>query len=165
MTSREATKRLDAFADDPLLFISNLIIPGAGGPRVFGEVMADFQAEWFAAIAPSLVDLAHRRVAKLRRFWNERIKGGSKDSDIGCCLLWLLAFSPLPLLIECGAKDRDQIDELRTAIRDVVRLNPWLEGTADNRWLKVEKTRIVNLRTGAECRFLTSDADVCQPRD
>ena len=158
MSKTAAQTNLERLAVDPMLFFKSLTIPAAGGPQPFGNLMADFQAEWFATIAPSLIDLAHRRVAKLRRFWNERVKGASKDSDIGLCLLWLLVFSKLPLRIECGARDRDQIDELRGAMRDVVKLNLWIEGTAASPWIKVERNRISNVRTAAECKFLTSDS-------
>ena len=75
------------FASDPLAFIDALIIPSARGAKPFAEVMAPHQREWFEAIAPSLVAVATGKHPPIGKFWSERTKGGSKDSDIACASL------------------------------------------------------------------------------
>lgn len=118
---------LKQFAADPLAFFNALVIPSAFGNKPFSEVMADHQRDWFQAIAPSLIALAKGEAPPIGRFWSERTKGGSKDSDCGLCLLWLLAFSRQSLDMQTGAADRDQAAELKKAMTDVLNLNPWLK--------------------------------------
>lgn len=140
------------YAADPMLFLSDLVIPGARGAVRFGDVMADFQREWFAAVAPSLAAVACGERPPLGRFWVERTKGASKDSDLACCLLWLLAFTSRPLSCQVGAADQDQADELRKAARDILHLNPWLGGR-----VKVQSWRLVCDATGATAEIIAAD--------
>src|SRR5215207_4509025 len=99
---------LKAFAADPLAFFDALLIPSAHGVRPFGDVMApEGQRDWFKAIAPSLLAVANGERPPIGRFWTERTKGGSKDSDAACVLLWLLAFCRRKLDMQVGAADRD----------------------------------------------------------
>ena len=81
------------FAADPLAFFNMLRIPSAHGTKRFSQVMGDFQRKWFAVVAPSLLAVAAGKQPPITRFWSERTKGASKDSDCACVLLWLLAFS------------------------------------------------------------------------
>jgi hypothetical protein len=140
------------FAADPLAFIRALTIPSAHGPRRFGDCMAAFQAEAFADIAPAMLAVARGERPEPARFWWERTKGGSKDSDLACVLLWLLAFSPRPLACQVGAADADQADELRKAAKAILRLNPWLGEV-----LKVQAWSIVNGQTDSVCDIIASD--------
>src|SRR6185503_3267656 len=86
------------------------------------------------------------------RFWWEATKGASKDSDLACCLLWLLAFTARPLLCQVGAADADQAGELRKAAKDVLRLNPWLTTRVE-----ILNWRIVCDATGASCEIIAAD--------
>src|SRR5690606_18133481 len=97
-----------------------LTIPSAHGPMPFKDCMADYQRHWFGAIAPSLLAVSRGEKPPIGRFWTERTKGASKDTDAGCCLLWLLAFSRAKLDMQVGAADRDQAAELKKAIADVI---------------------------------------------
>lgn len=114
------------YATDPLAFFDALTIPSALGVKRFGDCMADFQREWFKAVAPSLLALSRGEVPPIGRFWTERTKGASKDSDVALCLLWLLAFSKVKLDAQVGAADREQAQELQKAASDILRLNEWL---------------------------------------
>src|SRR5262249_8332932 len=114
--------KLKHWAADPLAFIESLKIPSAHGPQSFGVCMASFQREWFKAITPALLPIAKGEKPPIGRYWTERTKGGSKDSDIACCLLWLLAFATRRLEAQVGAADADQADELRKAARDILAL-------------------------------------------
>jgi hypothetical protein len=140
------------YAREPLAFIEALIIPSASGPQRFGDVMADFQRDWFATVAPSLLAVAYGHKPPITRFWCERTKGASKDSDIACCLLWLLAFTTVPLDCQVGAADRDQAAELRKAATDIIYLNPWLGPR-----IEAQTWRLVCEATASACDIIASD--------
>jgi hypothetical protein len=143
---------LQSFAADPRAFRESLIIPGGRGPARFGEVMADFQRRDFEALDPALVALRNGVQPPLGRFFLERTKGASKDSDAAVILLWLLAFSPRPLAAQVGAADQDQSDELRKAAKGILRLNSWLAEMVEARnW------SLLNPRTGSLCDIIAAD--------
>jgi len=140
------------FATDPLAFFNALVIPSAHGPRPFAEVLADHQRNWFKALAPSLVAIANSKTPPTGRFWTERTKGGSKDSDAACVLLWLLAFSRQKLDMQVGAADRDQALELKKAACDILRLNDWLATR-----IEVQAWSLLCRATGSECTIVAAD--------
>lgn len=147
-----STDRLQTYAADPLVFVADLVIPSAHGPMRFGDCWADFQREWFQAVAPSLVAVARGERPPIGRFWVERTKGASKDADLAVCLIWLLAFTRRPLDCQVGAADQDQADELRKAARDVLRLNPWLAER-----VTLQNWRILCQATDSGCDIVASD--------
>lgn len=140
------------FATDPIAFLDALVIPSAKGRKPFKEVMGDYQREWFKTIAPSLVAVCKGETPPIGRYWVERTKGGSKDSDVGLCLLYLLAFSTVKLDMEVGAADKEQAGEMKKAMEDVLRLNSWL---ADR--VEVQSWHVVCKATGSQCRILATD--------
>lgn len=144
--------KLQLFAVNPMQFFESLVVPSAHGNRRFGEIMAEHQREWFEAIAPSLVSVSKGQRPDIGRFWSERSKGGSKDSDIGCVLLWLLAFSKQKLDCQVGAADRDQAGELKKAMADILRLNSWLAQRVE-----VQSWTVLCRATGSECTIVASD--------
>src|SRR4029453_19012092 len=77
----------------------------------------------FAAIAPSLLALARGDVALIRRYWWERTKGASKDSDCAVAILWLLAFAPRSVRVQVGAYDQQQASELRYIIKSILAID------------------------------------------
>lgn len=126
--------------DDPMLFIRGLLIPSAHGPQVFAKCMADFQLKSFKRIVPSLKALRDGREPPRRRFWIERTKGASKDSDLACCLLWLLTFPTRPLYLQVGAADKDQAGIVRRRMEDILVYNPWL-----NEHVQIQSYRVKNM--------------------
>src|SRR5262245_5806938 len=134
--------RLREVASDPCKFREALIIQAARGPARFGDCMADFQRRDFAALDSALLALRDGKTPPTGRYWWERTKGASKDSDLAVALLWLMAFSPRPLACQVGAADQDQADELRKAAKSILRLNGWLRSLLD-----AQAWRIVNERT------------------
>lgn len=132
--------------------MESLTIPSAHGSKPFREVMAPYQREWFQAIAPSLLAIARGEKPPLGRFWCERTKGGSKDSDVGRCIEWLMAFCPHKLHVIVGASDRDQAGEAKRAIEDDLRLNPWL-----GQRIEVQSWTLLCRATGSECNIVASD--------
>jgi hypothetical protein len=139
------------FASDPTAFRDHLVIPSARGPARLGQVLADFQRADFAALDPALIALARGDQPEPQRFWWERTKGASKDTDAAVALLWLLAFSPRPLAGQVGAADQDQAGEVRKACRDILRLNGWLAS------IEVQQWSILNKRTGSSCAIIAAD--------
>lgn len=143
-------------AADPAVFRDPLVIPSAHGARRFGEVMADFQRRDFAALDPSLLALVRGDKPPVSRFWIERTKGGSKDSDLATCLLWLLAFSRRPLRIQIGANDQQQADEVRLIVRQILRIDaPLNRVLADV--IEIQSNKIINKTTGSVAEILTAD--------
>src|SRR5262245_34602452 len=133
---------LRRFASDPAAFRSELVIPGAHGPTRFGQAMADFQKLDFAALDAAFVALSKGEQPPIDRYWLERTKGASKDTDLAVSLLWLLAFSRRAITAQVGAADQDQADELRKAAKGILRLNSWL-----GELLEIQSWSIINRHT------------------
>ncbi len=148
---------LRPFITDPANFQRDIHVPTAAGPRRFGDVMADFQRERFAALNPALSAVASGNEPLTRRFWVEATKGASKDSDLAVCLLWLLAFAPRSLRIQIGAYDADQADELRLIIKQMLRIDAPLNRAVAS-LVEVQADSIVNHRTGSAAEILTTDS-------
>jgi len=144
--------QLRTYRNNPLDFIGRLTIPAANGPRRFSDVWADFQVAAFRALSPSLVAVARGRKPAVPRYWLERSKGSAKDSDLAACLTWLLVFGRPGLAVQVAAVDQDQAAELRKAVKDLERLNPWLAKILD-----VQVSAVVNRRTESRADILTAD--------
>jgi hypothetical protein len=140
------------YAVNPLAFLADLRLPVSGAPR-FGDVWAPFQVAAFQALAPTLVAVSRGEKPPTSRFWMERTKGASKDSDLAACVLWLLAFARRPVLIQVAADDADQAAEIRKAAEAFVRVNEWLKSRID-----CQAWKIVCGTTGSTCEIITSDA-------
>jgi hypothetical protein len=146
-------KSLTQFAIDPAAFRDALILPSTHGSKRLGAILADFQKRDFAALDKAFLALRNGQQPVPNRFWLERTKGASKDTDLAVMLLWLLAFANLPLVCQVGAADKDQADELRKACKGILRVNPWLAEA-----IEVQASAILGLRNEARCDILTSDA-------
>lgn len=144
---------IQTYAADPFAFFADAIIPTAGGDVPLSKSWAEFQREAFRVLADCVKAIAIGQKPPYRGLWLERTKGGSKDSDVGLGLLWLLMFATRPQVIELGADDLDQILETYKAMVAVIRCNPWM-----NERLTVLRNRIACQATGSECLFLTRDA-------
>ena len=125
---------------DFLLFARSLMIPSANGKLLFDDCMAPFQRECFAELAPNLESIRDGRKPALRRWWIERTKGASKDSDLAVCMLWLLAFPTRPIYLQVGAADKDQAAIIRRRMEDILHYNPWL-----GEHVEVQKYSAINL--------------------
>lgn len=114
-------------ADDFMLFVSGLVIPSASGPQRFGSCMEPFQTECFRSLAPSLRAVRDGYMPPWRRFWMERTKKASKDNDLACCLLWLMAFPIRPVLVQVCAADQKQAGIIKRRVVDLLYYNLWLD--------------------------------------
>jgi len=122
------------------------------GLQRFEDVIAPHQIEWLDAVAPSFEALAKNKKPPIGRFWIEATKGCSKDSDVGCYVLWVLAFSSRPLTIQIAAADQDQAGETWRAMNAAIRQHPWLSGLVTcNNW------RLTNPKTGSVCDVVAAD--------
>ena len=146
------TEKRRRIAGDPSYFQSLLVIPSVQGPNVFGQCMAAFQRQRFTEINSALVSVASGQKPEIGRHWWEATKGASKDSDLGVCLLWLLAFTSRPLSCQVGAADADQADELRKAAKDILRLNPWLA-----KRVRIQNWRVLCDATESVCEIIAAD--------
>jgi hypothetical protein len=146
-------ERIQTYATDPMAFFADVSIPTAGGSSRLGDVWATFQQEAFRELGACLQAVANRQRPPRRGIWIERTKGGSKDTDVGIGLLWLLMFSHWPQLVELAADDFDQITETRLAMQEVVRLNPWMAER-----VTIQTKKVICEATASECVFLTRDA-------
>jgi hypothetical protein len=144
---------LERAAVSPAAFREVLIIPAARGAVKLSDVQAEFQERDFNSLDPAFMALRSGTRPDVRRFWLERTKGASKDTDLAVMLLWLLSYTKRPLVAQVAATDALQADELRKAALAIVRLNPWL-----GRIIDVQATAIVNRHTDSRCDILTADA-------
>jgi len=139
------------YARDPMAFIMDLVVPGADPTKKQRDVCADFQFEAYERLVPCLQAVAHHKMPPDRGIWIERTKGASKDSDVGCCLLWMLIFSRRPILIEIGAEQQEQAAETLLAMQSVVRLNPWMAPLVE-----FQKSKVIGKQTEAVMDVLTT---------
>ena len=137
---------------DLVYFAGNLRVPSAKGDAVFREAWAPFQQAYFARLDPIIRAVETGEEPSTNQVWDERSKGGSKDTDNAIVLLHALAFSRRPLDLQCGAADRDQAGEVRKAIRDLLRLNPSLAERVE-----VQSWSVVCKATRCELSILATD--------
>ena len=110
-----------------LYFKDELIVPSANGNQRLKDIEADFQTACFETMAPSLHALVLGSVPPVRRFWLERTKGASKDTDIAIVLMWLVVFSDRSLYGQVGAADRDQAGIVKHRCEEILEANPWMQ--------------------------------------
>ena len=112
--------------DDFLLFQRYVVIPSAFGPKRLGQCQVGFQKECFEALAPSLMAVKEGVMPPIKKFWIERTKKSSKDADLAICVLWLMAFTERPILIQICASDSKQAKIIRDRCSETLHYNPWL---------------------------------------
>jgi len=133
-----------AFAADSQLDIG-------GYPR-FGDVWSADQKEILLTIAPNIEAVVLRKKPPMRGAWVEAIKKFGKDQLGGLAILYVVAFSQWPVLVQVAADDQAQANELKRAIDGWLRLSPLLQGIIES-----QKARIVNTKFGGSCEILTCD--------
>jgi hypothetical protein len=130
---------------DFLLFLQGLIIPSATGPQRFVSCMAGFQMDFFNAVAPSFVSVRNGTEPTCKRFWLERTKKSSKDSDIAACLMWLMAFPRRPVKCQVVASNSKQARIIEDRAVELLHYNPWL-----NKYVEIVQSQIRNKKTPKE---------------
>lgn len=141
---------------DPEKFQRSIWIPTGSGPRCLGTIMVPFQAERFELLNPALIAVRDGQELPFDGVWDERSKGGSKDTDNAVSLLWLLFASKHPLRIEVGACDQQQGDEVRQIIKGILRIDKPLNKFL-NRVISVQRTQVLNTQTESYISILTAD--------
>jgi terminase large subunit-like protein len=148
--------RIQDFQQSPELFQREIWLPTGSGNRKFGDVMAKFQRRRFAIINPSLVAVSRQEKPPIPRIWDERVKGGSKDTDWAVCLLWLLMFTKRQLRCQVGAYDQLQASEIQQIVRQILKIDAPLNKVCNSK-IQVQSTRIINTKTGSEAEILSAD--------
>ena len=151
--------------DDPMFFIDALTIPSGSGPQRYCKCMQPFQREAFEKLMASFQAVSAWKVPAIRRFWIERTKKASKDSDIAAALCWLIAFTKRPIKIQIVASNYRQAAIVENRAIELLHYNPWLkdiveivEGLMRRKvqpkeiWARIEATN-----TGREAQGETPD--------
>ncbi len=143
---------LEIAKTDFLNFVGGLVIPHETGDVTWHNVLAPHQMEVFEAVAPNLEKLAVGKMPDARRYWIERTKKASKDTDLAAMCLWLIAFTERPLYVQIAASDKDQAAIVRRRMETFVHYNPWLENYVD-----VQTYAVRALNSGAKIDILAAD--------
>jgi hypothetical protein len=143
---------LHSISTDPRAYRDNLIVRGASGPALFASILRPFQMEVLESIDLASVAVRQDRMPPVTRIWWEASKGSGKDTLAAAAVLWLLAFAPRSLLIQAGAADKSQADELRRAAVAILRLNDWLGD-----FVKAHNWNLVNEVTGSRAEIIPAD--------
>lgn len=147
-------RTFNALISHPAEFRARLLIDCNGKPTPLARVIEPWQRADFEAMDPALRRVVGHSVPDARLWhWLERPRGHSKTSDIAVCVVWLLFASNRMLSGVVAAADQEQAKFLQRAVDRLVRLNPWLGDS-----LEVQRSRVINKRTGSECLIITSDA-------
>lgn len=147
MNLREAQQSLSQF-------VALLVIDTPAGRVRLGDVLADYQADFFRDIEPALLRLVGRDVpCQWRRFFSEWPRGHAKTFCLAVVILWLIVASRKKLTGIGAGGDKDQARLLRDSVADIVRTNPTLESVVNVAAYKIE-----NRYTGTVFEILSSDA-------
>jgi hypothetical protein len=114
--------------------------------------MTASQREFLTIIAPCLLAIARRQRPPTRGVWLEAVKGFGKDTLAGLSIAWLVTFAPWAVVVQVGADDQQQAGEVKRAIGDWIRANPWI-----GQRVEVQRWKVINSFTEAECEILTAD--------
>jgi len=112
--------------EDFLQFLQAVTIPSATGPQRLGDCIVPFQTEFFEDFAPTLHAIRDGTMPPKRRFWIERTKKASKDGDIALCILWLMAYSKRPMLVQVCAANKAQSAIIKDRVEALLFYNLWL---------------------------------------
>lgn len=146
--------KIDELKANPAVFRRALLIDTDNGPRILSTKLESWQLDDFRAMDAAWRSVAGQDVdVDCRYFWRERPRGHSKTTDLAVMLTWVLWASPDRIFGITAAGDEDQARLLLDAMAKLVALNSKLLATLD-----VQKSLVRNRETGAECRFIASDA-------
>lgn len=151
-TSEEALKEMQALdllwqeasAKSFMVFCDGLSMPGVNGPQIFETCMADFQREFFEDVAPCVEALRVGGHPPKRRFWVERTKKASKDSDLAVIVSWLIAFCERPILVQVCAASSEQAGIIENRVRTLLHYNEWLSQYIEVVERKIRSTKNPN---------------------
>jgi hypothetical protein len=143
---------LNQISTDPRVFREHLIVRTSRGALPFSEIEQPFQRQFLADMDAGLIAVRDDTLPRLPRLWGEMTKGAGKDLMVSIGILWLLAFATRPVLIQAGASDRSQCDELRKSAIGILRENSWLSA-----FVEVQNWLLLNRDTDSRCEILAAD--------
>lgn len=141
-------------AYSPAGFRRRLRIDANGRTVLF--VPEPWQEADFVAMDPAWTEAAGFKVkapVEKRMAWFERPRGHSKSSDIAAMALWAIYSASKQIKGIAVAASQKQAKILRDFIAKILKLNKWLA-----RWVKAERHRVVNTKTGSNLDILAADA-------
>lgn len=142
-----------------LSFVGQLRIDVSGRLVRWGDVLNEFQRDFFQALSPALQCLAGRNVpCEFRRFFCEWPKGHAKSTCLAAAILWLVIFSPRKVSCVAAAADRDQARLIKDAVADLWRWLPADVRRELEKHIEVQAYRIYNKHTHSEFDIVSSDA-------
>lgn len=145
-------------AKDFMCFVRGITIAGQHGPRIFEEVMADFQRDFFKELASNLEECAEGKMPGCRRWWVERTKKAGKDSDLALIIIWLIAFPKRPFFMQVGAADKAQASIVKERVVHLLHWNEWLnEHLEVIQWEVRSKKKMIDGSPMAKLEILSSD--------
>ncbi len=153
----------------PREFLDELIIITDDGPQRFGDVMADFQRDNFAALENALRVIVglppDASLPSLNRHYWELPRGSAKTTAQAAIALFVAYSSPRPVSGLVCAADQDQarllVDAGRLLVRECPRLSVTVRDPADRKLkplIDVQQNRIRNVLTGSTIDVIASDA-------
>ncbi len=144
-------------SDDPVRFFGNVGVAVGKSVMPFFRVWQPFQHEWIAALAPTLAAVRQRQKPSAKRFLFDGTKGCGKDFILALAILYLLISCRWPIRIEVGANDREQADEVRKSILEILAIPGELNRLLA-KVLEVSADKIVNTATGGTMFIKCRDA-------
>jgi len=139
---------LAALAASPVAFRDALLLD-TGAPWIRDAWQEEFfratDAGWARAIGRDAP-------GGFSRAWSVRPRGHAKTHDIASMVAWALLAARAPIRGCVAAGDSDQARLVADAVSRIVRANDWLAPFVD-----VQRNKIANPHTGAECTILSSD--------
>lgn len=135
----------------PAEFRAQLKIMANGTIRLLHNVVQPWQVDEFALMDEAwMAAVGMRAPPEIRRCWWERPKAHAKTSDTASYVCWALTCAMRKVFGVIGAEDFDQAAIMRQHIEEIIGLN--------NLPIVVKRNEIINPRTGAWVKVLTSDA-------
>lgn len=125
MTKSPTAAVIRRYADDFVAFCEDSTINTPTGNKRFGDIMAPFQRELIVALAPCLLAIATAHKPPRSKAWIEWTKGCAKGNIAALAIAWLSMFSRVPLVIQCGAVDKENADGQRRIFKGLLWCNGW----------------------------------------
>lgn len=113
-------------------FLNALVIPSSPTPSRFVEVADSWQVDKLTYKTPAIETIAGREESGYSgplNFMDVLARGHNKSSEEAWIAAYLLGFSRRAIDGRILAADRDQGRLILDAVRDIVRLNPWIPVT------------------------------------
>lgn len=148
---------LEMCSRSPSFWRDSLIIRYDGDKPVYWKsLMSDLQRKDFAALDPAFVRVAGRTCEKApyQKFWIQRSRGFCKSTDVASLIGWAVAFSKRAFSGILVAGDKEQAQELRKRLVELLSNNSWMMSEG---WIDVQKNCFISPKTEARIDIMSAD--------